>query len=408
MVVPDVLVKCAGCRREAKTKLTPAGQSRIPQRWHRRKDEIFCADCWSGRFILRAIALPVASPLDAPWEELWKACRMSWALTTQASNWMMTELAKHDVSRTKDMEKLPPLKTIALYAMARKRFSDLPAQTIVAIEHAVQGKYRAKRKELLWLASCALPSFRYPVPFPVYQQSWQATLEDGLPVVSVRIGNAEREQGKGRYRVRLRAGHQFRRQLERFREIARGEAQQGELAVYMKGTALMVKMVAWFPRRVLPSGRTGQLLAVRTLSDALLVAVNTTDEVLWKYNGDHVRRWSEEHARKLQRWAEDSKADTRPVPPFSDRRSLAAAKYRDRMESACHEISAHLSHYAFSRHFNGMRYDDSIKSFCPQFPYFRLKQMLKYKLDELGLILEVVASGDPVEKVAEPLVEEEH
>ena len=386
-------VKCSGCPAERDLKLTAKNQIRTPFRWHKiESGEFYCADCWSKKYILRAIAIPVANPLDADWEEVWQACRVSWALTTNASNWMMRELAKKDASRL-GSERLPNMPTVSLYSEATKAFPDLPPQTVIALEHAVQLKYRAKRLDM-WKSATSLPTFRYPVPFPVYNQSWHGTLEDGLPIVSVRIGNADRPNGKGRFTMRLRGGHQFRRQIERFREIARGEAQQGEMAIYTKGTTLMVKMVAWFPKHEAVEKKTENLLYVRTLPDALLVAVNAKDETLWKYNGDQVRRWSVEHSRLIQRLAEDSKAEQRPIPTFSKRREAAVIKYRDRMQNTCHEISASLVSYTRNRHFAGIRYDDKDKTFCETFPYFRLKQMLEWKLGEKDLTFDVVSGED--------------
>ena len=56
------------------------------------------------------------------------------------------------------------------------------------------------------------------------------------------------------------------------------------------------------------------MLRVHTSADSLLVAVNARDEQLWTYHADHLRRWSAEHRAQLQRWADDSKYEQRPVP----------------------------------------------------------------------------------------------
>lgn len=93
------------------------------------------------------------------------------------------------------------------------------------------------------------------------------------------------------------------------------------------------------------------MLVVRTTKDSLLMAENATGESLWTYNGDQVRRWSAEHAEHLHRWSEDQKYENRPHPPFRVRRDAAAAKYRDRMASTCHEATAQLAAYAERRKF---------------------------------------------------------
>jgi hypothetical protein len=285
--------------------------------------------------------MPVSSPLDCSWEELRKALRTMWAETTAASNWMMTELYARDVRRGSE-EKIPPMARVYLYPEARARFPGLPSQTVASLEQSVQRKYRAVRYPVVWTAAASLSTHRYPTPFPVPNQGWSATIEADQAIVSVRIGDA-------RYRLRLKRGPQFRRQMEAFRQIAEGNAVAGELAIYDRD-GVMVKMAAWLPR-IEDRGVRTDVLIVRTCKDCLLTAVNTKDETLWRYNADHLRRWAGEHRTQLQRWSEDQKYEQRPVPAFAQRRTAAARKFRDRMNSATHEIAAQLVGYASRRRF---------------------------------------------------------
>src|SRR5690606_24643887 len=71
--------------------------------------------------------------------------------------------------------------------------------------------------------------------------------------------------------LRLRGGHEFRRQLASFAAIASGDAVRGQLDLYPKDSAIMCKMVAWLPRRVPAAGLSGTL-HVRTMPDSLLRA----------------------------------------------------------------------------------------------------------------------------------------
>jgi hypothetical protein len=112
--------------------------------------------------------------------------------------------------------------------------------TVASLEQSVQRKYRAVRYRVVWIAAASLPTHRYPTPFPVPSQEWYATIEADQAIVSVRIGDA-------RYRLRLKRGPQFRRHMEAFRQIAKGEAVAGELAIYDRDR-VMVKMAAWLPR----------------------------------------------------------------------------------------------------------------------------------------------------------------
>jgi hypothetical protein len=365
----------------------------LPSGWKRRGDDVFCGSCWRSRFILRAITMPISSPLDCSWDDLHAAVKEMWRVTTRASNWMMTELYARDVRRNGD-DKMPPMPKAYLYPEARERFPSLPSRTVASLEHATQGRYRKARYEVIWTCSRSLPTHRYPVPFPMPSQAWHATIEEDRPVVSVTIGTS-------RLRLRLKSGPQFRRQLNAFRQMARGEAERGDLAILESGDSLAVKMVAWLPRTETVHDANGALF-VYTRNDCLLCAVNGKDETLWRYNGDHLRRWQAEHRRRLQRWSEDQKYENRPVPSFAERRSAAVEKHGNRMNSALHEIAAQLAGYAARRRFASVRYDDTEHGFCESFPWYRLRALIAEKLDKRGIAMEI-ASREVTKETAEPL-----
>jgi len=141
---------------------------------------------------------------------------------------------------------------------------------------------------------------------------------------------------------------------------------------------------------------------VRTDKQSLLVALNTKDEKLWIYNGDHLRRWTAEHRKQLQRWSEDAKYENRPVPNFAERREASVRKFGNRMSSAIHEIAAQLAGYAQRRRFASVLYDDSVHEYLDSFPYFRLRVLIAEKLDHAGIKFEL-ASGQVEEENPEPL-----
>jgi hypothetical protein len=167
--------------------------------------------------------------------------------------------------------------------------------------------------------------------FPIPNQGWTASTESEKPIVRARIGER-------RWELRLKASASLRRQLNAFRQIANGQAIQGEMALMESGKDVACKLVAWFPRMA-QGTRTGTLVA-RSERENFLIALNEKDEKLWVYNGDQLPRWAAEHYDQLQRWSEDQKSEHRPVPPFAERRGHAAAKYSQRMSSACHAIAA--------------------------------------------------------------------
>ncbi len=348
--------------------------------------------------MLRAIALPVVEPLSGGWADFRGALAEMWRLMTQASNWLMTELYARDVRRKEQEQKIPPMPRAYLYPDVRQLFPALPPKSIVALEQAIQHTYRAKRYEIVWTRSAALPTVRYPCPFRIHNQAWKLWFDAGnRPIVSVQLGVKWWE-------LRLRGGPRYGRQLDGFRRMAEGSAKRGELSLFRHHDGeIICKMVAWLPR--LPAIALEGVLSVRSSNDALLVAVDTKGDRLWTYNADHVRRWSAEHVRLVQRLAEDQKAETRPQPAFAARRAAAARKYRDRMASATHEITASLANFAARRKYAVLRYDDSNRGFCQQFPWFELREKLRYKLDAFGIALEH-ESGTSVSPSVLPLAEE--
>jgi hypothetical protein len=392
---PLIAVNCADCAISRAIKATRKGQPRTPTGWKKLDDAVYCPQCWRKKYVLRTIAIPVASPLDCSWDELRSILRTMWRQTTAASNWMMTELYARDLRRGSE-EKMPPMARVYLYPEVRGRFPTLPSRTVCSLEQSVQRKYRALRYEVVWTATASLPTHRYPTPFPVESKGWHASIEAEQIIVSLRIGDV-------RHRLRLKRGPQFRRQMEAFRQIADGKAVAGELAIYDRH-GVMVKMAAWLPRKDEKNPRAG-ILAVRTDRNCLLVAGNAKDERVWRYNGDHLRRWAAEHRTQLRRWSEDQKYEQRPLSAFASRREAAVRKFRDRMHSATHEIAAQLAGYAARRHFAQVLYDDSERSYLDgSFPWYRLRSLIAEKLDERGIALETVTQKEP--EAPEPSVEE--
>jgi hypothetical protein len=310
----------------------------------------------------------------------------------------MTECYARDVRRKPDEQKMPPMPRVYLYPELRTEFPGLSSNAVASLEQACQRKYRAMRYQIVWTASAALPTYRYPTPYPIPAQAWTIAIEQERPIVSLALPHGDEK----RMRVRLKGGPQFRRQTGQIKSIVAGEAVRGEAAVYQAGDALMVKLVAWLPRDMQAKERAGQL-TVRTAKNCLLVAVNAKDEALWRYNGDHLRRWIAEHRKQLQRWSEDAKYENRPVPTFAERRAAAARKFRHRMNSATHEIAAQLAGYAARRRFAAVAYDDTERSYV-DLQWFRLRAMIEEKLNERGI--EFIASGPAEAKTGEPLAKE--
>lgn len=383
---------CHDCQR----KLTTKG-ARLPKSWKRLEGDSICNLCWRKRYILRAVTLPIATVVDIPWTEFTGMVRELWAQTTQASNWMLTELYIRDRKRTEAEPKLALMPPAYLYPEVRPRFPALPPQTVASLEQAVKQKYMKRRYEVIWTCSASLPTYRYPTPVPIHNQSW-SVFEDGKDqVVSVRFADQ-------RVNFKLRTGARYFRQRSSVAAMINGTAIRGELALYRHGRELMCKIAGWFPRTGSVADRDGTL-TVRTSAEGLLTAVNMKDEKLWQYHGDQVRRWIAEHEKVLQRWADDSKAEHRPIPPFAARRRAAVSKHRERMATAIHTMAAMAVNYAVRRKFATLLYDDTYREFAAKFPWFELAAKLKEKCDAAGLEFAQPVKVAAQEELLEPSTE---
>src|SRR6266702_4513974 len=97
---------CSGCQKVQTVRATPKGE-RVPRGWQRLAASVYCGECWTKRYRLRAVTFPVAEVLgDVPWSEFTDALKQCWGLSTSLANWAVTELAKADTVRTPDQHKL--------------------------------------------------------------------------------------------------------------------------------------------------------------------------------------------------------------------------------------------------------------------------------------------------------------
>lgn len=287
---------------------------------------------------------------------------------------MVTELYARDM-RPNLQDKISPMPHTYLYPEARLIAPELPAQTVAALEHAITRKYRALRVDMIWKRRSSLPTYRFPCPFPVHNQSWACSFDEtNRPIVSIRIQDV-------RWTLRLKGGPGFHRQRRAFEQLVAGTAIRGELALYQRGNELLCKMVAWLPRLERAAKLEGTL-AVHTGRDSLLIAVSAN--MFWSYHGDHLRRWSAQHAHQLSRWSDDQKYGQYPAP-FAERKRKAATKYQNRMLSACHEVAAQLVKCAVRHRVAVVAFDDKERGFCEQFPWATFRSLLQQKLDAAGI-----------------------
>jgi hypothetical protein len=373
-VIAETIITCCICGKEGKKK------RRLPRGWKNVGEKYYSPECWSDRNILRAITIPVAAPIGITWPELRDALKIYWRETTKASNWMVRQLALKDVSRDASMTKLPTMATTYLYPEARKLFPVIPPPSLASLEQAITAKYKAKRRELIWLVSASFPQYRYPQPLALHNKCWAVRMQGDSPVVDLNLGKDVKIS------LKLRSGARFRRQLSALASVIAGDSKMGECALYEQDDKLMVKMVAWIPRKEPSTTATASgALRVRSAADTLLIVVNEKDERIWTYHGNQIQRWAAEHRKKLQEWADDSKVEQRPVPSFAARRTEASVKYHRRINTAADQAAKFVVSYARRRKFAMFMYDDSDRAYCPDFVWFRLAQRIKILCDEYGI-----------------------
>ncbi len=416
-------VTCSGCAKEATAKKTSKG-IRVPKGWKRRGQETYCAECWSKLYRLRAVIFPVAEVLDGEWKDFTSALRDCWGRSTALANWAVTELAKADIVRKSTDVKMPSMPAINLYQLWQNHHQRSEwigaAQSANAVLHSVEQKYRKVRLEVIWSGAAVLPRHRYPVPFPAHNAAWTAAYQEyvgkdeqisKVPTISVPLGMK-------RWILRLRGGNERRRQLAAFAQIVSGEAIQGELSLYRVRSSssshrsrmaethsgggvpisyrIMCKLVAWLPRPQVEKSREGTL-EVRTGSNALWIALAPEREDPWILHANYVRRWIKVHRWKLDQISDDTKAERRR--PKRNRRQTnehldkLTTKQHRRLDSFCQRATAMLVAFAGRCQVAEISYDDSNRRYFPiEFPWYRLRELLQQKAEEVGLGFRI-ASG---------------
>ena len=400
---------CCSCGVEKQMR-AGAKNRQVPNGWKRLAGSVYCPKCWANRYVLRSIVIPVLGPIDCDWPTLREKLREAWALSTSAANWLLSEYYARDTRREPGMAALPRILPVYLYPQLRQRFPDLPSAACNSLRHYVWRKYIKARYDVIWICKRSLGNFRFPVPFPLPARYWFPKFDekDG-PTVSVRLP-------KQRLTLQLRRGFEFRRQLAVFHAIVDGKAIPSELALYQISSRdadgrngckdgggrvtsrVMCKMAVWLPRDPaadLPHG----VLFVRTDSESLLIALDAKKNRLWIKHADRVRDWQYQHRRWLKRIADDSKFERR----FPRRRRmrtlleyrLRGEKYRSRLDTFIHQVTAEVIGYASRRKFASIRYDDSDNRYLATFPWQQMRSAIATKAASAGLAFEHVRIEDP-------------
>jgi len=361
--------------------------NRIPRGWKNVNGTYYCPEAWKERYCIRAIVVPVASPESIgkgspeAWKELRATLANSWSRSTEAANWALRRLLANDVTREPQAAKCPPIPAIYLYG---ERDWTGWSQSASAVLRTVEHTYRATRYEIIWRGSRSLPNVKYPYPYPIHNAAWKLSeLPDGgvffdAPLIG------------GRVSMRLRGGHQYRRQLTGLRWLIEHPELRGEASIYQRGNEIVVKVVGWFPRKT-DEKRSGTLF-LRTGEAEFLVGLNERDERLFLFPGDRVREWLVRHENGLQRWHDGMKAEMRR-PKRASRKNAEdmqnrAEKCRNRINSFIDETAAQCVNHAVRRQLARIVYNDECQTYFRQFPWYRVKMLLQQKCNAAGIEFE--------------------
>lgn len=417
---------CIECKKEAVIKnATKADRNTLPRGWKKVGEAKYCDKCWNKKYYLKAISIPVLKPLGegVGWPEFRKSLNAAWVESTSLSNWMSSEMYARDIRRALGDEKLGPMPKIYLYPEAVKIHPEIPSGAVASMEQTIKRRYSAKRFQVLWTRECSISNYRYPYPAAFPRQSWKPSYEtagkesgDMVPCVSLVMRRGER------FLLQLRSGQDFRRQLSDFKAIVDGRAFGGEISFVRKKVSddhrngvsgrdsggqkaryrVMCKIAGWFPRKD-PGERSGMMF-VRTDVDAMVVALDEKGERLWWYNGDDIKRLQARHKRRLDRLADDHKNEYRPHAKFQSLRETWSENQQNYLKNSVHQIANSVCGLASRKKYAVVKYDDSERRYCEQFPWFSLASRLESKCTELGL--EFIHSSAEVKKDTEDSLEE--
>lgn len=353
--------------------------------------------------LVRAATFPVASVEGAEWSDFIASCNASWGMTTRLANWAVRQLWMRDKERRASDKKLGAAPKVYLYGLL-KTYHDKAAwagcmNSAQSLLRAVGKKYRACRLETLWAYSRSVMSFRWGVPFPVHNARYLlGWTDDGrkAPLVTLNLPG-------GKYRLRLRCGPEFARQLAQYKQLASGGAKRCEAALYFRGASantgrrkghgaqgaftVLLKLVGRFPAAEKAGGRT---MLVRTDPAALWVC-ELDGRRPWILNGDHVRRRVAAHAAFRQRMGEDLKHERRwpKAKRVQMKEALAkrCAKQNARLDSFVKEAAAMAGNFARRQGVGLVVYDDAGRDYLPDFPWAKLRDRLAENLSAFGAVL---------------------
>lgn len=390
MAVKSSVFRCASCKLSKRAPRRPGG-------WKAAPEGLLCDTCLHKRYVIRAVVLPIAECVGVEWADFCKRLHVAWRASTDLANWTIQEMFKRDTVPVGGGKLLPFPPGWCAYSHAKERFPaiaewDRASQSMSTILRMAERKYLQSRFDVLVKRDTSLVTWKYPTPFPIRGDDWSASHgANNAPIVGLPFPG-------GKVSLRLERKADFGRQLGQFDDIVAGKAIPGEAAIYRHGRTgkILLKMVAWVPKPPPVGGRL-HVCALHTDPRALLVA-EIDGRQPWILNHDQLKRWLAVRESYLQRTSEDLKREKRMDP--KQRKNLLKArearleKIRNRIDTALEQASAQVARFCERQDVAVVAYDDTDASFAARLPWFKLKTLVRRKLEERGVI--VVCVGDKV------------
>lgn len=391
-IAAPTMYTCETCGSIKTGKKTRTGSFGIPMKWKSKDGSVFCNACWKVSYRLRAVTLPVAEPVGMTWDETRKHLQNVWRQSTQLANACVLTLMKAEPF-CKYGDKLAPKPKVYLYPLRASMGLSINSSSAGCVTQAVQKKYNEQRFDLLVKGCIAPPVYRYPYPYPVHNSSWKLREHEGSFYVALPLDGI-------RVEFRLKSGGRHR-QISAMQSLIRGDAKQGELAIYARrvqnDVTTFIKMVMYLPNNVRKSERKN-VMTVRSDEKRLVVATLEGREIPINFNEDNLRSHIIGHGIAIKRMAEDYKRNRRfggDKRLYGQNVKAMCDRQHSRLQNAVHEISATLTKHAEKENVQTVVWSAEDKGYC-RFPWFALKKTLTDKLSAVGIGL--VDVTEPTEK----------
>jgi hypothetical protein len=444
--VPDeqkVAVQCAVTGRVVKVNPRVDGTPSIPMGWKIIKGKAYSSEGVQKAFVrlshtisVAGVALgygpdgwPTNEAAAAAWKEFRKAFRVSSRQSAELMNEAMRRMVLADTAPVERKEdggfKLPAYPaTPGLYEALRREYPDVDSQTVGSLLIKVRSRYNEDRFDVRVRRSMSVPSFKVPAPVPCPPaEIYTAGVDGQLLLVKLRMAGQ-------RFTLRLAGGSNWERQTKGIRE-AMAEGDLGEVVVRevavadygnqpkarkgngpgrnMTPTRLMVTVAVLVPRPKKVE-RTGTLRLSTGGSAFWHVTINGTAQP--PYHESQALRWGSQyrrmvagapaasagHADDLQGFADDQKHDRRF--PRRERldiqgaREKAVRRYRHQISDLCNKMVRSIILLCQRRRIGTVVYEDTDRSYMPSFPWFRLRNQLRHKLEAENIDVTVVGPDD--------------